>query len=373
MRTFQLLSILSAGLLLTASAQAQFSVSSPTTTSLVPATGLGGGTFPTGAPGGQGAMPSAPAVSTMTVNQEVGSITSVVIHNLLHTWAGDLQVTVTDPNLVQHNLFLRPGYNNPAGNSFGTPGNFTGGDYTFVVVGGSFLPTLANGASIPSGSYNQTFDSGGYLWNSGDHGIVNTTLDNMGALAGDWTLKVYDWGVGDSGSFEGWTMNALEPGVTLEPGNGFCYGDGTGGACPCGANGNSGEGCANTSGLGGTSLVATGQAVLSADSVQFQIAGVPGAKAGLLLRALNTVNGGAGNPVGDGLICAVGQSIRSHVQVTAADGTTVFTNFNGQGFGAASFGAGVPTRYQYWYRDPSNTCSGSGYNFSNGWTMTWMP
>ena len=35
-------------------------------------------------------------------------------------------------------------------------------------------------------------------------------------------------------------------------GHGYCYGDGTGAACPCGAFGGLGEGCANTGGTGAT-------------------------------------------------------------------------------------------------------------------------
>ena len=371
MRTLQLLSLVSAGLLFSTSAQAQFSVSSPTDTSFVPAAGSGGGTFPTGSPGGEGAMPAEPGVSTMTVNQEVGQIVSIEIHNLLHTWGGDLQVTITDPNLVEHNVFLRPGYNNPAGNSFGTPGNFTGGTYTFVVTGGSVLPTLANGASIPSGTYNQTFDTGGYVWNSGDHGIMNTSFSNMGALAGDWTLKVYDWGIGDDGSFEGWTMNALEPGVTLEPGTAYCFGDGTGTACPCGNNGAPGFGCANSSG-GGARMTAAGDAVLSADTMTLDITGVNGAKAGLLIRGDNQVNGGLGNPVGDGLICAGGAVQRSHVQVTDATGATTFSDWNGSGLGSVA-NAGAPTNYQFWYRDPQGSPCGNGFNFTNAYSVTYQP
>ena len=84
------------------------------------------------------------------------------------------------------------------------------------------------------------------------------------------------------------------------------------------------------------------------------------------------VNGGLGNTVGDGLLCTGGQSARSQVQVTSA-GSTSFTDFQGLPFGASSYGAGVETNYQLWYRDPANTCSGTGFNFSNGWTVTWLP
>lgn len=316
-------------------------------------------------------MPSAPGTVTMNVNQEVGSIVSIEIHNLQHTWGGDLQVTVTDPSLVEHNLFIRPGYNSPVGNDFGTPGDFTGGDYTIVVAGGALLPMVANGAPINSGSYNQTFDTGGYVWNSGDHGIVNTSLSDMADLAGDWTLKIYDWGAGDSGSFEGWTMNALEPGVTLEPGNAYCFGDGTGAACPCGNTGSLGAGCGNSAG-GGALMLATGMASFSADTMTFNITGVNGAKPGLLLRANNQANGGLGNPVGDGLICAVGGSMRSHVQVTDASGSTTYSDWNGAGLGSVA-NSGAPTNYQFWYRDPMGGPCDSGFNFSNAWTVTYQP
>ena len=34
---------------------------------------------------------------------------------------------------------------------------------------------------------------------------------------------------------------------------------------------------------------------------------------------------------------------------------------------------GAPTYYQWWYRDPTNPCSGQGFNFTNGWCVTWLP
>ena len=154
-------------------------------------------------------------------------------------------------------------------------------------------------------------------------------------------------------------------------GTAYCFGDGTGGACPCGANGNSGEGCANTSGTGGATLVASGNASLSADTFQLNISGVPGSKPGLVLRGASQLGGGNGNPAGDGLLCTSGNTARSQVQVTSAGATTFIEFQPGVSFGASSYGAGQAANYQFWYRDPSNTCSGGGFNFTNAVSVTW--
>ncbi len=152
-------------------------------------------------------------------------------------------------------------------------------------------------------------------------------------------------------------------------GNAYCFGDGTGATCPCAGFGQPGQGCLNTTGTNGATLTATGNAFLSADTFQLSIVGVPGAKPGILLRGANQL---AGNPVGDGLLCAAGQSARSQVQITSA-GATTYTNFQGNPFGATAFTGGAATNYQFWYRDPQNTCSGAGFNFTNAWTVTWLP
>ena len=64
--------------------------------------------------------------------------------------------------------------------------------------------------------------------------------------------------------------------------------------------------------------------------------------------------------------------MRSHVQITTG-GTSTFTDFNGSGFGSVANTGGVPTYFQFWYRDPANPCSGAGFNFSNGVGVTYTP
>ena len=149
-------------------------------------------------------------------------------------------------------------------------------------------------------------------------------------------------------------------------GNAFCFGDGSGAACPCSANGNVGEGCANSGGSGAT-LGVTGQAYAFNGNFAFEVNGVPGNKPGLLLKANNQV----ALPAGDGILCVAGGSNRSHIQVTAA-GSTTFTDFDGASLPATG-GFGVTSNWQFWYRDPANVCSGAGFNFTNAWTVMFMP
>jgi len=228
MRLLKLMTVAGVAAVLAASASAQFSVSGGG--SPIPASGSGGGgTFPT-------VLPPTPAVSTVVVPEAVTSITSVEIADLNHTWSGDTQATLSDPNGVQHLLWLRPGQGG-SGSSFGNSGDFTG-TISIVESGGATLPISGD---IAPGAYNQSFETGtGVTWNSGDAGIDNTALSAISGPAGTWTLSIYDWGGGDSGSFSGWTLNGnpAEPpsdiyfthlyqvdlGFTADPNGGFYVG-----------------------------------------------------------------------------------------------------------------------------------------------------
>ena len=160
MRILQLIAAIGLAAALAPAASAQFSVSGPGATIPFSGTG-GGGTWDTIQPPG-----GAVATSTVTVTTPVANIDSVQINDLNHSWIGDLQVTLADPNGVEHNVFVRPGYGNTsfAGNS----GDFLGGDYVFVESGGLDLPNDTTAAVVPpAGTYNQDFDTGGFLWTSG--------------------------------------------------------------------------------------------------------------------------------------------------------------------------------------------------------------
>lgn len=187
------------------------------------------------------------------------------------------------------------------------------------------------------------------------HSTIDLTLDRVG-------------GGGIIGQFvdSSLTMALLPDGAP------FCAGDGTGGTCPC-SGGAPGAGCPNTT-TGGALLSSTGNAEFGADTFGLALSGLPAGKAGLCVKGSASLNGGNGNPAGDGLLCTNPQ-LRSQVILSQADGTVCMSDWRGQPFGAfpGAANAGIPTYYQWWYRDPSNACSGQGFNFSNGWEVTWQP
>jgi hypothetical protein len=354
MRVSKSLSLFAFAVALSATAQAQFSVSSAAGDA-IPAAGFDGdGVWPTG-------LPTQPGVATVEVPEAVSGIDRVVIEGFQHSWAGDVQATLENPAGEQFNLFLRPGYQNPAGSTFGTPGDFLAGNYTIVESGGASLPTVADGVNIAPGTYNQTFSTGGVTWNSGDAGVLNVPLGQIAGAAGTWSLKIYDWGFGDSGSFVGFTLEGNGSGPSENSGIAYCFGDGTGATCPCGQNGGAGEGCATTSGSGAR-LSGSGDAAVGADTLVLSVSGGPANKPGIFFQGNNQL---AGNPAGDGLLCTTGGTIRYSVNALDATGST------SQGGFAVNAAAGAVRNYQYWFRDTANACGG-GFNFTNGWTVTWQ-
>jgi len=349
MRTLHLLSILTLGAALSTPAVADFSVSGGG--SAVPASGDGGGNWATG-------LPTSPGVSSVVVNEDVSHIDAVVINGFQHTWAGDLQATLVDPDGVEHLLFARPGYRNPTGASFGTPGDFVNGTFAILEGSGNSLPTVADGADITPGDYSQSFDTGGETWVSGNLGIFNTPLGDISGPAGTWELRIYDWGFGDNGAFTGWSLNGNSGIGGPNSGSAYCFGDGSGAACPCGGTGATGEGCLNTGGTGAV-LTGTGDAVVGADSLVLSVTGGPPDKAGIFFQGTNQI----ANPVGDGILCST-PSNRYDLNVLDGNGETTQADFG------ALAGIGETINYQYWFRDPMNPCGGQ-FNFSSGWTVTW--
>ena len=365
MRISKLISIAGLGVALSASANAQFSVSGGG--SFIPSSGTGGDAAVVGDGGAtyDTVQPGLEGISTVTVGVAVTSIDSIQIDGLNHTWIGDTQGTLEDPSGTEHLIWLRPGYLNTSG--FGNAGDFDGGNYTFVGDGsGVDLPTTSGTGGAPAGVYNQSFTSGGTTWVSGTNGIENTPMASITGAAGNWSLHIYDWGGGDSGSFLGWTLNGTEA-PAGNTGSAYCFGDGTGAACPCGANGGAGEGCANSGGTGST-LTGSGDASLGADTFTLDVAGAPAGVNGLLLRAANQI----ALPAGDGILCTAGQSHRSQIQTTSAAGTDSFTDFNGNTFGTVAF-SGAATNFQYYYRDVAHGACTSTFNLSNAWTVTYLP
>jgi hypothetical protein len=158
----------------------------------------------------------------------------------------------------------------------------------------------------------------------------------------------------------------------LDPGQiatSYCPGDGTGNGCPCLNEGNSGEGCANSTGAGGL-LEASGTNSVSAANLVFSGSNLVPGQAGLYFQGNNAAGGGNGFFDGDGLRCAGGGIRRLQVRTASVLGTS-FTNVNVPVKGNVL--AGQTKRYQLWYRDPSASPCGGLFNLTNGLEVTWIP
>lgn len=176
---------------------------------LIPASGTGGGAVWNS--GNPISLPPSPFMSTVNIADGVSSVQSITFTNLVHTWMGDLQAVLFDPNGVGHNIFVRPGVG-AGGSTVGASLDFNG-TYAFFESGApGNLPIVTGGgtAILPPGDYNQTFEGSPTAlgsWVSGAQNIFNTPLSQISGGAGDWSLVIYDWVSGDIGSIGSWTLD----------------------------------------------------------------------------------------------------------------------------------------------------------------------
>lgn len=152
-----------------------------------------------------------------------------------------------------------------------------------------------------------------------------------------------------------------------------CAGDGTGAPCPCGNNGASGRGCANSANPSGALLTATGTASASNDSLVLHASGMtPGTV--LFFEGMSKQNAGAGTIFGDGLRCAPSPTIRLGTKIVGGGAA----QYPLAGDLAISVKGAVPavggTRiYQAWYRDSQSFCTNATFNMTNALSVLWMP
>ncbi|MDP6761295.1 MAG: hypothetical protein QF860_00335 [Planctomycetota bacterium] len=153
----------------------------------------------------------------------------------------------------------------------------------------------------------------------------------------------------------------------------FCLGDGGGAPCPCSNDDPGGAGgCANSTGAGAL-LYGEGVPDTVSDSVVLRGANLLASQPALLFQGTVALNGGDGVPFGDGLRCAGGSVIRIHVVVPDASGTVAYPQTGDPSIsqdGAVS--PGDTRTYQYWYRNPSGSPCGSGFNLTNGFEISWF-
>jgi hypothetical protein len=146
----------------------------------------------------------------------------------------------------------------------------------------------------------------------------------------------------------------------------FCFGDGSGSACPCTNPGSADAGCANSTGAGGV-LTAAGSNGAAADDLELHATHLLPAQPALAFAGLDATGGGAGVAFGDGLRCAGTGVVRLGIRVPDAGGAATW----GPGLGAVGgWQAGETRRLQVWYRDPTGSPCNSGFNLTNGLEVT---
>jgi hypothetical protein len=156
-------------------------------------------------------------------------------------------------------------------------------------------------------------------------------------------------------------------------GSSFCFGDGSGTACPCGnaSPAGSASGCRSSLGLGAT-LRASGTASLAHDTIVLHGSEMTNSSA-LYYQGTTMVNGGAGSMFGDGLRCAGGAIVRLGVRINVG-GESMFPAPGGISVSVRGGVAGPGSRsYQVWYRNAAPFCMPSTFNLTNGLSIAWQP
>ncbi len=177
-------------------------------------------------------------------------------------------------------------------------------------------------------------------------------------------------------STAGGTVIALGRGIDVErplpPGTPFCSGDGSGTACPCGNNGSSGNGCANSVSSAGGRLDSQGVASIGNDTLVLLGSGMPSASV-LYFQGTAQIAGGLGATFGDGLRCVGGTIIRLNIALNV-NGESHYPDVGDPSVSIKGVNsAGSVRNYQIWYRNSATFCTSSTFNLTNGVSLTWAP
>jgi len=153
---------------------------------------------------------------------------------------------------------------------------------------------------------------------------------------------------------------------------GYCFGDGTGIACPC-TSGAPEKGCENSQGTHGALLFALGTSRVSPNDTLVLSASTMTANTTVLFFQGTTQ---VQVVFGDGIRCSGGTVIRLGQRAVPVSGALAFGHNVGTDPDVSLAGfvtPGTTYTYQAWYRNAAGYCTANTYNLSNGLSMTWQP
>jgi hypothetical protein len=199
--------------------------------------------------------------------------------------------------------------------------------------------------------------------------INNVERANFNApQAGTWTVRVLGASVPQGPC--GYAVVATGD-LAFSAGTPFCFGDGSGVACPCGNSSPAGSnaGCLNSLGTAGT-LRGAGTASLVNDGFQLRGTAMANSTA-LYFQGTTQQNGGLGSAFGDGLRCAAGTVVRLGAKINAA-GASIYPDAVDLPISFYVTAPGTRT-YQAWYRNAAAYCAAETFNLTNGLSVVWAP
>jgi len=168
------------------------------------------------------------------------------------------------------------------------------------------------------------------------------------------------------------TGRAIDFVIDQAAGTPFCFGDGSGTACPCGNAGAAGNGCANSLFAAGARLSGQGLASVANDTLSLIGSQMPNSSA-LYFQGTAPAGSGLGLVFGDGLRCAGGSVIRLGTKFNVA-GSSSYPGAGDQPVSVRGLNApGDVRHYQIWYRNAAAFCTTDTFNLTNGLGLTWAP
>ncbi len=284
------------------------------------------------------------------------------------TWAGDDDLLMEDASDVG-GIAQGP----PGGSVTWTIQGLAAGDYAvYTYALAPDFPASYNTRITVAGASQGPQVVGG-AWGGSPHvpGVSYARHDVTLASGQTLTIVTDDPGtiVGNLSTVNGFQL-VYTPGSI---GTTFCFGDGSGTACPCGnaSAPGAGEGCLSSLGVGGR-ITAAGSASLSNDTVVLTGSQMPNSFA-LYFQGTSRQNGGQGSVFGDGLRCA-GGSIQRLGTKNNAGGTSQYPAAGDPPVSVRGLVTGPGTRtYQCWYRNAAAFCLPATFNLSNGVELNWTP